>query len=126
MEVLARYGFRHFSFGIQTLDPEVNKAHNRGFQNRDTIQRRFEELYKHGLHDVACDFLLGLAGTDPDSILADIEWVVETFKPKNVDVFQISPTPEYVDEHFGGSIDAFWSPSPTISGASSAGSEGFG
>ena len=108
VEVLARYGFQHFSFGIQTLDPEVNKAHNRGFQNRDTIQRRFEELYKHGLHDVACDFLLGLAGTDPDSILADIEWVVETFKPKNVDVFQISPTPEYVDEHFGGSIDAFW------------------
>ena len=50
----------------------------------------------------------GAGRTDPDSILADIEWVVETFKPKNVDVFQISPTPEYVDEHFGGSIDAFW------------------
>ena len=33
---VARYGFQHFSFGIQTLDPEVNKAHNRGFQNRDT------------------------------------------------------------------------------------------
>ena len=108
VEVLAEYGFRHFSFGIQTLDPEVNKAHNRGFQNRDTIRRRFEELYKHGLHDVACDFLLGLAGTNPDSILADVEWVVETFKPKNVDVFQISPTPEYVDQHFGGSLDAFW------------------
>ena len=108
VEVLAKHGFTHFSFGIQTLDPEVNKAHNRGFQNRDTIKRRFEELYKHGLHDVACDFLLGLAGTDPDSILADIEWVVETFKPQNVDVFQISPTPEYVDEHFGGDINAFW------------------
>jgi len=106
--VLAQFGFTHFSFGIQTLDPEVNKAHNRGFQNRDTVTRRFEELYGHGLYDVACDFLLGLAGTTPDTILADIDWVLETHKPQNVDVYQISPTPEYVDEHFGGSLDAFW------------------
>ena len=106
--VLAEYGFTHFSFGIQTLDPEVNKAHNRGFQNRETVGKRFEELYKHGLYDVACDFLLGLAGTDPETILADIDWVLSTYHPKNVDVFQIAPTPEYVEAHFGGDLDSFW------------------
>jgi len=108
VDVLAEYGFSHFSFGIQTLDPEVNKAHNRGFQNRDTVAKRFQELYSRGLYDVACDFLLGLAGTTPESILADIDWVLSEHKPLNVDVFQISPTPEYVELHFGGEIDAFW------------------
>ena len=105
---LADHGFTHFSFGIQTLDPEVNKAHNRGYQDRNTVTKRFEELYGHGLYDVACDFLLGLAGTTPETILADIEWVLETHKPQNADVFQIAPTPEYVDIHFSGSLDAFW------------------
>ena len=105
---LADYGFTHFSFGIQTLDPEVNKAHNRGPQDRSTVTRRFQELYSHGLYDVACDFLLGLAGTTPESILEDIEWVLATHKPENADIFQIAPTPEYVDIHFGGDLDAFW------------------
>lgn len=108
VDVLAEFGFTHFSFGIQTLDPEVNKAHNRGPQNRDTISKRFNELYSRGLYDVACDFLLGLAGTTTDSILSDIEWVLDEHKPRIVDVFQIAPTPEYVDLHFGGSLDAFW------------------
>lgn len=108
VQALADHGFSHFSFGIQTLDPEVNKAHNRGFQNRDTVAKRFEELYAAGLYDVACDFLFGLAGTTPETILADIEWVLSEYTPGNVDVFQISPTPEYVEQHFGGSLDAFW------------------
>ena len=108
VEVLAEFGFSHFSFGIQTLDPEVNKSHNRGPQNRDTVTKRFQELYANGLYDVACDFLLGLAGTSPETILSDIDWVLAEHKPLNVDVFQISPTPEYVDLHFDGKIEAFW------------------
>ena len=108
VEVLAEYGFNHFSFGIQTLDPEVNKAHNRGPQNRETVSKRFQELYSHGLYEVACDFLLGLAGTTPETILSDIEWVLAEHTPYIVDVFQISPTPEYIDLHFGGDIDRFW------------------
>lgn len=107
-DVLAEFGFNHFSFGIQTLDPKVNQAHNRGPQNRDTISKRFNELYSRGLFDVACDFLLGLAGTTPESILEDIEWVLKEHKPLNADVFQIAPTTEYVDLHFGGDLDAFW------------------
>ncbi len=108
VDVLAKHGFTHFSFGIQTLDPAVNKAHNRGPQNRDTITRRFNELYSRGLHDVACDFLLGLAGTTAEGIVEDIEWVLSEHKPLNVDVFQIAPTPEYVDLHFKGDLNAFW------------------
>lgn len=108
VEVLKTHGFSHFSFGIQTLDPGVNQAHNRGPQNRGTIAKRFEELYSADLHDVACDFLLGLAGTAPEDILADIEWVLETYTPRWIDIFQISPTTEYVDLHFGGDLERFW------------------
>ncbi len=106
--VLKKHGFTHFSFGIQTLSPEVNRAHNRGPQGRETIAKRFEELYAAGLHDVAVDFLLGLAGTTPQEIVSDIEWVLDNFRPRGVDVFQISPTVEYVDAFFGGDIDRYW------------------
>jgi oxygen-independent coproporphyrinogen-3 oxidase len=108
VEVLKAHGFAHLSFGIQSLDPQVNQAHNRGPQNRETITKRFDELYSAGLHDVACDFLLGLAGTTPQGILSEIEWVLEQHQPRWVDVFQISPTPEYVKLHFGGELDRFW------------------
>ncbi len=49
VEVLKRHGFSHFSFGIQTLSAGVNQAHNRGPQSRETVAKRFEELYSAGL-----------------------------------------------------------------------------
>jgi coproporphyrinogen III oxidase-like Fe-S oxidoreductase len=108
LDVLKAHGFGHFSFGIQSLSADVNRAHNRGPQGRKTIERCFEMLFERELYDVACDFLLGLDGTSPSGILSDIEWVLERFAPRWVDVFQIAPTPEYVNEHFGGEIERYW------------------
>lgn len=107
LEVLLRHGFEHFSFGVQTLDAKVNQAHNRGPQSRELIQRRFEELRAGGIHNISCDFLLGLAGTTPEQILSEIEEVL-ALQPRWVDLYFITPTKEYVDAHFAGSYDAFW------------------
>lgn len=101
-------GFTHVSFGVQTLDPRVNEAHNRGRQDAELIERRFSELRASGMHDVSCDFLLGLAGTTVDGIMADLAAVIAQHRPRWVDVYQLTPTPEYVDAHFGGSREAFW------------------
>lgn len=101
-------GFRHVSFGVQTLDPDVNAQHDRGRQGREVVAKRFQELDENGFPDVSCDFLFGLAGTSVEQILDEIREVLVEHRPKWLDVFQLVPTPVYVDRHFGGEIERFW------------------
>ncbi len=54
-EILRRHGFEHFSFGIQTLDPQANELHNRGPQDMEMVAKRFKSFYENGLYDVSCD-----------------------------------------------------------------------
>ena len=108
LDVLKRHGFTRFSFGIQTLDPTVNAAHNRGAQSVEMVAKRFEELRLAGIEEVAGDILLGLEGTTPASILADIDTLLSRFRPRRLDVFMLTPTHDYVDAHFGGDFESFW------------------
>ena len=107
LEVLATHGFQRLSFGIETLDAEVNVRHNRGRQGLETIERVFADLDAVGISEVACDFLLGLEGTTPEGILAEMETVIRRFRPVVVDIFMVTPTQAYVDSHFGGQWEAF-------------------
>lgn len=107
LDVLLEHGFEHFSFGVQTLTASVNQDHNRGAQSWDIVQRRFEELRAGGIHNISCDFLLGLKGTTPDSILKEIEQVLAV-GPRWIDLYYLTPTQEYINSHFGGSYEAFW------------------
>lgn len=108
LEVLATHGFRKLSFGIETLDPDINERHNRGRQSLQTIERCFAEMRDLGFRDIACDFLLGLAGTTPEGMLQEMETVLRRFQPSWLDIFMLTPTRSYVEKHFGGSDDAFW------------------
>jgi coproporphyrinogen III oxidase-like Fe-S oxidoreductase len=108
LDVLAAHGFDQLSFGIETLDPEINARHNRGRQSIDTIERSFVDLRAVGISDVACDFLLGLEGTTPAGMLAEMETVLTRFSPAWVDIFMLTPTASYVERHFGGSREGFW------------------
>ncbi len=82
LDVLKEHGFSHFSFGIQSLMAEVNQAHNRGPQGRDTIAKCFNALYERELYDVACDFLVGVEGTTPEATLSDTSWVLDNVAPQ--------------------------------------------
>lgn len=108
LEVLARHGFTQLSFGLETLDPEVNARHNRGRQGIEMIERCFADLQAVGISDVACDFLLGLEGTTPEGMLAEMETVLRRFQPAWLDIFMLTPTQSYINLHFGGSWEAFW------------------
>jgi len=105
IEVLAKHGFNHYSFGVQTLDVDVNLAHNRGSQDREAVRRCFSML--RGAGSIHCDFLLGLDGTDPSGILTEIETVLQEEDPDTVDLFEIIPTEAYMQGHFGGDRDRF-------------------
>ena len=108
LEVLAAHGIKQLSFGIETLDPEINARHNRGRQGIEMIDRSFRDLNAVGIPSVACDFLLGLEGTTPEGMLAEMETVLRKFRPEWLDIFMLTPTRSYLDRHFGGSWEAFW------------------
>ena len=108
LEVLHRHGFKRFSFGLQTLDAAVNKAHNRGPQGLRIIEQRFNEFAELNIEDVACDVLLGLQGTTPEQMLAEITTIVSEFRPAVLDIFMVTPTHEYVNRHFSGDFSQFW------------------
>lgn len=108
LAILTKHQFTHFSFGIQTLQANINAAHNRGKQSIEIVAKRFNEFQAKGIEQVSCDFLAGLAGTTPEDILGEVEQVVSQFKPAWVDVFMITPTAEYVTTHYNGSYDQFF------------------
>jgi coproporphyrinogen III oxidase-like Fe-S oxidoreductase len=108
LDVLKAHRFSQLSFGIETLDPQINERHNRGKQGLETIERSFADLREVGLDDVACDFLLGLEGTTAPGMLVEMETVMQRFRPAWLDIFMLTPTQKYVDQHFGGSHEAFW------------------
>ena len=108
LSALRQLGFSHFSFGVQTLDADVNAAHNRGRQGRDIVARRFDEFAAEGVHRVSCDFLLGMAGTTPAQVFAEIQEALQRWRPQWVDIYQLTPTDEYLQSHFDGDADAFW------------------
>ncbi|MDX2170367.1 MAG: radical SAM protein [Deltaproteobacteria bacterium] len=108
LDVLVAHGFKQLSFGIETLDPQINERHNRGKQGIETIERSFADLKAVGLNDVACDFLLGLEGTTAPAMLIEMETVMQRFRPQWLDIFMLTPTQRYIDQHFAGSHEAFW------------------
>jgi len=106
---LRELGFTDFSFGVQSLDKEVNVSHNRGPQTFDLVTRRVREVRDSGVEEVGLDFLFGLDGTTPQQMIEDLRRTLTELEPSRVNVFLLTPTPRYIDRHFGGSFDAFWS-----------------
>lgn len=107
LDVLVKHNFTHFTFGVQTLTAAINQDHNRGPQSEDMVARRFQEIHDRGITNISCDFLLGLKGTTPEQIVGEVERVL-TYRPKWVDLFFLTPTREYIDSHFDGRWEDFW------------------
>jgi len=107
LRLLVQRGFQSFSMGIETLDAEVNRAHGRGPQGAELVAQRFDDFAAEGVEKVSCDFLLGLAGTTPERILEEIEFVLARHRPHGIDVYLLIPTPQYLARHFGGSEERF-------------------
>lgn len=108
LDVLQKYGFTRYSFGVQSLSAENNEAHNRGSQGKAIVDGCFDALHDRGWDRVTCDFLIGLWGTTPEQILADLAYVLEHHQPMSIDIFALIPTQSYVDQFFDGDTQAFW------------------
>jgi coproporphyrinogen III oxidase-like Fe-S oxidoreductase len=102
--VVQKYGFTRFSFGIQSVDVDVNRLHNRGSQNRAHLDKQFGLLAEYRGEHTNVDFLLGLTGTTPEQMLREIEQVMTDFQPNGVSIYFIYPTEEYLSSHFDGDV----------------------
>lgn len=105
--VVQKHGFTRFSFGIQSVDVDVNRLHNRGSQNRSHLEKQFKLLGEHGGEHANVDFLLGLSGTTAEQMLREIEQVLTEFSPNEMSVYFIYPTEAYVKAHFAGEFGKF-------------------
>jgi coproporphyrinogen III oxidase-like Fe-S oxidoreductase len=100
--VVSSFGFRRFSFGIQSVDVSINRLHNRGAQGKGHIDKQFDLLRAHDAFRANVDFLLGLAGTTPGQMLEEIVEVMKRHAPAEIAVYFIQPTHEYLARHFDG------------------------
>ena len=108
VRVMKDFGFDSFSFGIQTLDTDINERHNRGPQSSAVVERCLDMLPNYWWNRVTVDMLLGLKGTTPEQTLSDIETLMQHERRPSIDVFQLVPTGSYVQQHFSGSHQKFW------------------
>ena len=105
--VVKRYGFNRYSFGIQSLDAKINELHNRGPQGIKQVEKQFIQLHDDAPYAVNVDFLLGLDGTTPAGMTEEIEKVLRDHQPDEMSVYFISPTPEYLAQHFAGDAERY-------------------
>ena len=108
LDVMTKHGFENFSFGIQSLDASVNQNHNRGAQSRKLVRKRMQELQSSNIDSISCDILLGLEGTTPQQMRQEIEELLRDYLFQRIDIFLLTPTKEYIEQHFDNSWEQFW------------------
>jgi oxygen-independent coproporphyrinogen-3 oxidase len=91
VEAFASFGVTRASFGIQDVDPVVQKAIHR-IQPRETNVRAMEWLRRHGFRSVNIDLIYGLPGQTADSFERTLETVLE-LDPDRFAVFNYAHVP---------------------------------
>ncbi|MBF0342420.1 MAG: oxygen-independent coproporphyrinogen III oxidase, partial [Magnetococcales bacterium] len=91
---LAELGFNRISFGVQDLDPAVQKAVNR-IQPVELTQRCTAEARAHGFHSVNLDLIYGLPLQTEESFMHTLEVVIRDLDPDRLAVFNYAHLPQY-------------------------------
>ena len=106
VEAMKDHGFHRYSFGVQTTDKEINKAHNRGPQGPEMVTRCLDLLPNEKGSSITADVLLGLKGVSPEDTLRDLDLLMSHPRRPAIDLFHLTPTHSYIDGHFGGERSA--------------------
>ena len=91
VEALARIGINRASLGVQTLDPEVQRAIGR-IQPWEVVEACARRLRAAGIHRLAVDLLYGLPRQSCSSVVATARQVLE-LRPDRVAVFAYAHLP---------------------------------
>lgn len=107
MQILADHGINGITFGVQSLDPEVLRWANRGYQDYDTIKKAVGDVREFpSLKRINVEMLIGLWNDTPQTVL---ETFVKLAKLKIdlVRVYRLSPNPSYVKKYYKNSKEIF-------------------
>lgn len=92
IEKLTQLGFNRMSFGIQDLDPEVQKAVNR-IQSAEETFTQIASAKKNGVKSVNVDLIYGLPKQTTETFGNTIERVIEA-RPERVAVYGYAHMPQ--------------------------------
>jgi oxygen-independent coproporphyrinogen III oxidase len=95
LELLRRLGFSRLSFGVQDLDPEVQRQIGR-IQPLEMIRSTLERSRALGFGSVNFDLLYGLPGQSPKTFEATLESVLE-LRPQRLAIYGFA----YMPQRFG-------------------------
>jgi len=91
LDFLIDTGFNRFSFGIQDLDPTVQRHIQRKLEFKQ-IERQLEHLRKHHCHAINLDLMYGLPGQTTHSIADTMDKIV-TLRPSRIALFGYAHVP---------------------------------
>lgn len=91
MQVLKDGGFNRVSFGVQDLNPQVQKAINR-FQSTELIQKVVQIARDAGIGSINFDLIYGLPYQSKERFLETLE-LVTSFNPDRLAVFNYAHVP---------------------------------
>ncbi len=91
LQTLYDVGFRRVSYGVQDLDPKVQKTINR-IQPLEKVVRATEDAREVGYTSVNFDLIYGLPFQTEDSVLDTIEKVLE-LKPERIAFYSYAHVP---------------------------------
>ncbi|MFC1654720.1 radical SAM protein [Myxococcota bacterium] len=96
ISILGDSDVNRVSLGVQSMDPGILKAINRGNPPREVIGRQIESLRSSGLQ-VNVDLVLDLPGQAVRSFRDDLLWLLET-QPDTVTVYRYWPVQQLPHE----------------------------
>ena len=91
---LARAGINRASIGVQTFDPEVQRAINR-VQDFDCVQAVVEGLRTEGIHEISMDLLYGLPRQSVENLLQSVADVLR-LEPDRIALFGYAHLPSRI------------------------------
>ena len=91
--LLRELGFNRMSFGVQDIDPIVQKAVNR-IQPNDVTLAAVNSARKHGFKSLSVDLIYGLPFQSVDRFDKTLDWVIEEAAPDRLSVFNYAHLPE--------------------------------
>ncbi len=92
IETLAGLGFNRVSFGVQDLDPAVQRAINR-VQPESQVRGAVEAARDAGMRSVNLDLIYGLPKQDPESFARTLDTVVG-LRPERIALYAYAHLPE--------------------------------
>ncbi len=88
LQIISQAGIKRLSLGVQSSSTELLRNHARRQEKEDIMQRVLSSAHAAGIQKVNLDFMYGLPGQSPESIIADLE-LVRTLAPEQVTLYEL-------------------------------------